>query len=593
WHYERGYLPPKSRTIRQRMPLNPPAGSGDARRIKPGSVMLSYDDFRTVMRKWQVNLTKVFICVLESERSDTVRNGLLALREMQKSFPVISQYGRRILDKVNEVATGGRAAGPRDGGTDGEDKNLKVMAASYSAYLGMAKGSWISEADYYSMPSKNVSRRTPQPPTRTRSHGSDGSGRAASDATPKADSSQGVRQRPSSDQAGSGSPTVATAAATAAAAAAAAAAATASASAAASLPRAGSTGNGSTRTQSGKGAVESPSAQKRASETHTERSNSGRDRDREREPDSGRDRERDRDRETDSGRDRERDREPDSGREESRGRARDRPRARHPDAESVNREGHSVRGSPARYARSAERSDEHLSKRAHDGQAGGNSSGAEAHRQRAAGGPEQERPKRQPQPAVKLSSEEVDRKRKELRAQLQKQLEEKQKQSRPGDGSEPAGRRDRGGRSTPGKQGSGRDSPKPGDAGPPREPGGRQGRHGGGRSPDPGAADHALSQPLPQLQKRPVPGPQAAQPSRADREPRRSGRGSRRPPESDLPPLRGSGGQQGSQQGRRSNELADSKSASDPPGTGGSRRGPKRGRGAEPRDWDDGKRPRK
>ncbi|KAJ2748459.1 THO2 plays a role in transcriptional elongation, partial [Coemansia nantahalensis] len=152
WHYERGYLPPKSRTIRQRMPSQPPAGSGDARRIKPGSVMLSYEDFRTVMRKWQVNLTKAFICVLEAERSDTVRNGLLALKEMQKSFPVISQYGRRILDKVNEVAAGGRTAGPRDGAADGEDKNLKVMAASYGAYLSMAKRNWISEADYFSMP---------------------------------------------------------------------------------------------------------------------------------------------------------------------------------------------------------------------------------------------------------------------------------------------------------------------------------------------------------------------------------------------------------------------------------------------------------
>ncbi|KAJ1733868.1 THO2 plays a role in transcriptional elongation, partial [Coemansia biformis] len=163
WHYERGYLPPKSRTIRQKMPSKPSADSGDARRIKPGSAMLSYDDFRTVMRKWQVNLTKAFICILESERNDTVRNGILALREMQKSFPVILQYGRRILDKVNEVAASGRSANTREGsagGAEDEDKNLKVMAASYSAYLGMAKKSWIPEANYYSVPTKGTSRRT-------------------------------------------------------------------------------------------------------------------------------------------------------------------------------------------------------------------------------------------------------------------------------------------------------------------------------------------------------------------------------------------------------------------------------------------------
>ncbi|KAJ2788644.1 hypothetical protein H4R21_006951 [Coemansia helicoidea] len=186
-----------------------------------------------------------------------------------------------------------------------------------------------------------------------------------------------------------------------------------------------------------------------------------------------------------------------------------------------------------------------------------------------------------------MSSEEVDRKRKELRAQLQRQQEEKQKQGRQGDGGEPAGRRDWGGRGTPAKHGSGKDSPKPGD-GASREPGGRRGRHGGGRSPDPGAADHA-QQPQPQQQKRPALSTQPAQSGRADRDPRRSGRGSRRAPEDSAPPLRGSGGQQG----RRGSESADGKGAGDQPGGGGGgRRGPKRGRGTEPRDWDDGKRPR-
>ncbi|KAJ1783252.1 THO2 plays a role in transcriptional elongation, partial [Coemansia sp. RSA 1938] len=103
WRYDRGFLPPKSRTI---LSPSPPEGSGDERRIKPGTTMLSYEDFRTVMRKWQVNLTKAFIVTLESERHDTVRNSILALKEMRKSFPVILQYGRRIMDKVNEVAAG-------------------------------------------------------------------------------------------------------------------------------------------------------------------------------------------------------------------------------------------------------------------------------------------------------------------------------------------------------------------------------------------------------------------------------------------------------------------------------------------------------
>ncbi|KAJ2888804.1 THO2 plays a role in transcriptional elongation, partial [Coemansia asiatica] len=38
WPYERGYLPPKSRTVRQQMPENPDPDSGDARRILPGSM---------------------------------------------------------------------------------------------------------------------------------------------------------------------------------------------------------------------------------------------------------------------------------------------------------------------------------------------------------------------------------------------------------------------------------------------------------------------------------------------------------------------------------------------------------------------------
>ncbi|KAJ2208814.1 THO complex subunit 2, partial [Coemansia sp. RSA 518] len=167
WRYDRGFLPPKSRTI---LSPSPPEGSGDERRIKPGTTMLSYEDFRTVMRKWQVNLTKAFIVTLESERHDTVRNSILALKEMRKSFPIILQYGRRIMDKVNEVAAG-RTSGQGSTNNPDSDKNLKVLAASYSAFLGSAKQTWIPESKYYSMPVRATPARSPhptptQPPTR-------------------------------------------------------------------------------------------------------------------------------------------------------------------------------------------------------------------------------------------------------------------------------------------------------------------------------------------------------------------------------------------------------------------------------------------
>ncbi|KAJ2209697.1 hypothetical protein EV180_006651, partial [Coemansia sp. RSA 518] len=97
--------------------------------------MLSYEDFWTVMRKWQVNLTKAFIVTLESKRHNTVRNSILALKEMRKSFPVILQYGRRIMNKFYEVAAG-RTSGQGSTNNPNSDKNLKVLAASYSAFLG-------------------------------------------------------------------------------------------------------------------------------------------------------------------------------------------------------------------------------------------------------------------------------------------------------------------------------------------------------------------------------------------------------------------------------------------------------------------------
>ncbi|KAJ2388315.1 THO2 plays a role in transcriptional elongation [Coemansia sp. RSA 2611] len=156
--YKRGYLPPKSRTINQATPTDQTTGGGDALRIVPESIMLSHDDFRTVMRKWQVNLTKAFISTLDSERNDTVRNGILALREMQKTFPVISQYGKRILDKVNEISGVGQSTSSEGlaGGPPDPNKNLKVMATSYGAYLGMAKKNWISESSYYPVPTREA-----------------------------------------------------------------------------------------------------------------------------------------------------------------------------------------------------------------------------------------------------------------------------------------------------------------------------------------------------------------------------------------------------------------------------------------------------
>ncbi|KAJ1728036.1 hypothetical protein LPJ61_004258, partial [Coemansia biformis] len=188
----------------------------------------------------------------------------------------------------------------------------------------------------------------------------------------------------------------------------------------------------------------------------------------------------------------------------------------------VGRESHSVRDSPVRHERSEERLETLPQKRARNyDQAGGGNSSTEPTRQRAAAVSDLEslpRPpsasgtqsRRQPssQPTAKMSSEEVDRKRKELRAQLLKQQEEKHKQTSTAPSSEPAGK-----------------------------------------------------------------------------------------PESDAPLPRASG----SRQGRRGSESAEG--AASPPGrkgmgdrpgsSGGGRHGPKRGRGTEPRDWDDGKRHRK
>ncbi|KAJ1905943.1 THO2 plays a role in transcriptional elongation, partial [Coemansia sp. IMI 209127] len=226
WRYERGYLPPKSRTVLLQVPKDPSTDTGDSKRIKPGSTMLSYDDFRKVMRKWHVSLTQAFISTLDSDRNDTVRNGILALREMQRSFPKISLCGRRILDKVNEIAVSGRAAREKGDIIAADslesNKNLKVMATSYGAYLAMAKSSWISDYDYSPSVSspyprrvqtdgKHDHRESPKPDHRTVASrasvpesGDSASKRdgynSASGADSKPEKSQRGRQRPTSNR---------------------------------------------------------------------------------------------------------------------------------------------------------------------------------------------------------------------------------------------------------------------------------------------------------------------------------------------------------------------------------------------------------
>ncbi|KAJ2317358.1 THO2 plays a role in transcriptional elongation, partial [Coemansia sp. RSA 2704] len=393
WRYERGYLPPKSRTILQQMPAKPSESSGDERRIKPSCTMLAYDDFRTVMRKWQVNLTKAFIVALDSKRNDTVRNGILALKEMQKSFPVILQYGQRIMAKVDEVATGRASENnqPENAGSPDSDKNLKVMAASYGAYLRMAKKGWIPEASYYSMPPRSAST---QSTTRQSSHESIGSvgsltesaggrGSARSGTQAKADGSQRSRQKPTASRSSSGGQVAAAAIV----------AATAGATRTASASSSGSV-QMTTRTRSSQRQGREDSAVRNGSQ------GTGRDYEQE----GGRVRERDGN--------------------WSRGRDRQR------------------RESPAQNERGEERQGGHTPKRPRDEAAG--SSRQEPPRQRLAtpstvesranpqAVPRQQQQQQQSTPsASKPYSEEADRKRKALRAQLLKDQKEKQKQASP------------------------------------------------------------------------------------------------------------------------------------------------------------------
>ncbi|KAJ2674754.1 THO2 plays a role in transcriptional elongation [Coemansia sp. RSA 1085] len=527
WRYERGYLPPKSRTILQQMPVQPSESSGDERRIKPGSIMLSYDDFRTVMRKWQVNLTKAFITTLEMKRNDTVRNGILALKEMQKSFPVILQYGRRIMDKVNEVASGGASVqeSTSDGDSNPESaKNLKVLASSYGAYLGMAKKNWIPEASYYPVPARSSSGRSAQlssaqSATRQSSRESIGSSGTAAEPSEGKDSrssktdaaskkqagsdASGSKSRPKStaNRSGSGSHIAAAAAAAV----------------------AGTSASGAARTGSSIISGSAHAETKGSTSRHGRSEGSGRNGG----TGSGREQEPTRSRERDG----------------SWGRNRDRQRG-------------------------AERPSTPVSKRP---RVAGSGSGHT--KPSAASGTHQESADLMPPagPASKMTSEDVDRKRKELRAQLLKQQEEKQKQARHQPAEAVPERRDRGGRGAGGSSRQSQESTKQRESethGSKRtrygdHPGGQaeQRRHGRGNGD---SGSHT---------------PQGG----------RGGRYSSLPGDS-TPFSRNSGGRQGRQDSGGKAQQSGRKGQDD---GGGARRGPKRGRGSEPREWDDGKRHRR
>ncbi|KAJ2820082.1 THO2 plays a role in transcriptional elongation, partial [Coemansia furcata] len=427
--YKRGYLPPKSRTTLQPRYIPSTTDNGDALRIAPDSIMLSHDDFRTVMRKWQVNLTKAFISTLDSERNDTVRNGILALREMQKTFPIIAQCGRRILDKVTEIADGARATFSEGsaGGSPDSNKNLKVMATSYGAYLGMAKKGWISESSYYPVQTRDSLPRSPRPnnpppsgkpssratvrapesvdgggsPRGSRSERGDG--RATPSAEVKSDKSHDERARTFARR-----PILAGTVAVAAAAAAAATSTLTSVSTQADVD--------------GSGVASHDAEQSRHSNvdasSRTEDPSASRDHDNRRHRDRARDRQRDRQSGTD---------------------------AYYPSlsADSSRRDSRPLRDSPVRLDREDSHPEAHQAKRPRDDSvhdssvepprqrmttSKGKNSAQEASPTTASGAPGGSTLPPSTSLATRPSNEDSDRKRKELRAQLLKQQEEKQKQ---------------------------------------------------------------------------------------------------------------------------------------------------------------------
>ncbi|KAJ2079062.1 THO2 plays a role in transcriptional elongation [Coemansia sp. RSA 988] len=580
WRYERGYLPPKSRTIRQQMPPNAVADGGDACRIKPGSVMLSFDDFRTVMRKWQVNLTKAFICTLDSERNDTVRNGILALKEMQKSFPSILQYGRRILDKVGEVASGGRSVGVNADESEDSDKNLKVMAASYSAHLAMAKKTWIPEADYYPATVKSTSagRSTQQAPSQasTQKPIREPIGSTSGPRNPAKSDSKAVETRADGAERLHHNPSVGRSLSSGQAIAAAATPVPASTLAPASTSTATAATSGSTN-------VTSPNSQRQNKSGNVIHNGDTRE-------------------QTQNS----------NGREAGRGHGREHQRSRQSDANSTRRESRSQRASPAGREHNEVHPDTHAKKRQRD-ELGNKKPETPRQRTGVTSSPRRRSaspaiPALQPTavaaaaaaaaalPTAKLSNEEADQKRKELRAQLLKQQEEKQKQTRIATNN-PADKRDKTSRGTSSRRGS-QDVPRirytDSQGGNRSRPGvretDRRPRNSDSRNSDSNSANYNANS-LPD------------QPERVDHNPRRHSRGGRYSSVNDTSFTRGSSGRQGRQDGdtrsvsaaflgrkglgdRQANEGANGSG-------GGLRRGPKRGRTTEHHEWDEGKRHRK
>ncbi|KAJ1720070.1 THO2 plays a role in transcriptional elongation [Coemansia erecta] len=406
--YEIGYLPPKSRTIGQNIATaDSGPHSGDSRRIKADSIMLSYEDFRTIMRKWNLTLAKAFLEALGSERIDTVRNGLLALREMQRTFPAIAQHGKRIQDRVNDIAEKGIVAVGTSAGAGSESsKNLKVMATSYGAYLAMAKKNWIMEADYYTAPARDTNR-TPRSAT-SQPQGSQPHRKLDSRGTPSRDGSLSAttpdlaKADPTFEKPRTSAPrSISTGALAALSAASAAAASTAS------------------RPSSASNAVVTTATAK-STDTESERKDGSR----EHEPKRNRERERVRERERDK--------------DISSSRVRDRDRHSRT-ADTDRRESRSVRGSPMHHDSDDTRSDHHRRSRENTASSGRR----DTSRQRLDTPSKQSSMTRSPNipesrvsqsslshdsQARRLTIEEADQKRKELRARLRKEQEEKEKQ---------------------------------------------------------------------------------------------------------------------------------------------------------------------
>ncbi|KAJ1935273.1 THO2 plays a role in transcriptional elongation, partial [Linderina macrospora] len=133
WLYERGFLPPPSRTIGR---LKGPNMPGDYSRIKKGVTQMTFDEFCVVMYKFQVELYKGIEAVLSmTDNKDAVRNAILTLKEMHGPFPAVTRLGNMIQDKIDAV-------------TKSSEPNLRVLATSYSTMLGTAIKTMKPEYEY-------------------------------------------------------------------------------------------------------------------------------------------------------------------------------------------------------------------------------------------------------------------------------------------------------------------------------------------------------------------------------------------------------------------------------------------------------------